>query len=256
MKTFDYSTIIGRSPKLWRWHVDNVLRNAGLPRDLWTFNTVIYYHKQLRETTDELISICEENDINYQLHYEEPSRPFIQRLYDCWNIVQEMGKHPYTLRAGSDQAWYKDSFKNIHSALGQYDCDIILQAQTVESPLAGASRHYILDAGSTPDDFDENEFNVFCEMISRPGLFNIKEALAEFGHPTSFSSSLGTPHDRTDGCSWLQSKALFKKHGPMPYMQAQWTGDVIIHDRYEEAGVPNLLVGNCITYHLVRGESR
>jgi len=258
MKTFDYSTIIGRNPILWRWHVDNVLRNAGLTRDCWTFNVVIYYHKRLRETgvTEELISICEENDINYQLHYEEPNRPFIQRLYDCWNLVQEIGEHPYTLRGGSDQAWYKNSFDNIFMALNNSNSDIILQAQTVESPLAGASRHFMKDFGTTPGDFDEDKFNKFCEMILRHELFDIQSALKEFGHPTSFSSSIATPHNRTDGCSWLQSKELFRKHGPMPYMQHRWTGDVIIHDRYEKAGIPNLLVGDCITYHLVRGESR
>lgn len=258
MKTFDYSTIIGRDPKLWRWHIDNVLRNAGLARDCWTFNTIIYYHKQLRETgiTDELIEICKANDINYRLHYEEPVRPFIQRLYDCWNIVQEMGEHPYTLRGGSDQAWYKDSFSNIFSALNCSNSDVILQAQTVESLLAGASRHFMKDFGSTPESFNEEAFNTFCEEITSYELFDIDGALKKWGHPTSFSSSLGTPHNRTDGCSWLQSKELFKKHGPMPYMQGRWTGDVIIHDRYEAAGVPNLLVGNCITYHLVRGESR
>lgn len=256
MKTFDYSTIIGRDPKLWRWHVDNVLRNAGLSREHWGFNVVIYYHKQLRETTEELVSICKENDINYKMHYEEPNRPFIERLYDCWNIVQELGERQYTLRAGSDQAWYKDSFSNMFSALNCSNSDVILQAQTIESPLAGLSRHFMKDFGSTPEDFDEEKFNKFCDEITRSELFDIQGALKEFGHPTSFSSSIGTPHNRTDGCSWLQSKELFKKHGPMPAMAGQWTGDVIIHDRYEKTGVPNLLVGNCITYHLVRGESR
>jgi len=173
MKTFDYTTIIGRSPSLWRWHVDNVLRNAGLARDLWTFNVVIYYHKQLRETdvTDELISICEENDINYQLHYEDPNVSFIERLYDCWNLVQEIGDRPYTLRGGSDQAWYKNSFDNIFNVLAQSNSDIILQAQTIESPLAGASRHFVKDFGSTPEDFNEEEFNKFCKEILRHDLF-------------------------------------------------------------------------------------
>lgn len=258
MKTFDYNTIIGRDPKLWRWHVENVLRNAGLERDCWTFNVVIYYHKLLRETgvTDELISICDENDINYQLHEEDPNELFINRLYVCWNIVQEMGRRPYTLRGGSDQAWYKDSFSNMFNALNCSSSDVILQSQTIESLLAGRSRHFMKDFGSTVDTFDEDAFNKFCAEITRDDLFDIQAALKEFGHPTSFSSSLGTPHNRTDSCSWLESKELFRKHGPMPAMERQWTGDVIIHDRYERAGIPNMLLGNCITYHLVKGESR
>lgn len=257
MKTFDYTTIIGRDPKLWRWHVDNVLRNAGLGRDLWTFNAVIYFNDSIDpDITDELISICEDEEIRYQLHHENPARPFINRLYDCWNLVQEVGKHPYTLRGGSDQAWNKDGFKNIFEALNRADGEVIFQAQTVESSLAGRSRHFVRPFGHTPDTFDETAFQAFCDEISREELFNIDEALREFGHPTSFSSSLGTPHNRTDGCSWMQSKKLFAEHGPMPAMYGQWTGDVVIHDRYERAGIPNLLVGNCITYHLVRGESR
>mgnify|MGYP003145752000 CR=1 FL=1 len=257
MSGFDYTTIIGRDPKLWRWHVDNVLRNAGLLRDKWNFNVIVYHDEELRKSgvTDELVSICEENDISFQLH-QEPNKPFIQRLYDCWNMVQEIGKRPHTLRAGSDQAWSKDSFIYMNAALESCVFDCILQAQTVESLLAKKSRHFMKDFGATPDTFNEEAFAVFCEEISRDGLFNIKDALKEWGHPTSFSSSLGTPHNRTDGCSWLQSKATFAKHGPMPYMEGQWTGDVIIHDRYERAGIPNLLVGNVITYHLVRGESR
>jgi len=60
---------------------------------------------------------------------------------------------------------------------------------------------------------------------------------------------------RTDGCSWLQEKRLWQKYGPMPTLTRGVTGDVIIHDRYQRAGVPNYLVGDCITYHFVRGES-
>ena len=257
MSGFDYTTIIGRDPKLWLWHVDNVLRNAGLGRDKWDFNVIIYHDEELRKNgiTDELISICDDNDIFYKLH-QEPDKPFIQRLYDCWNMVQEIGKRPHTLRAGSDQAWSKNSFSNLFAAMSACPFEAILQVQTVESLLAGMSRHFMKDFGTTPDTFNEADFAAFCKEITRDDFFTIDQALAEWGHPTSFSSSLGTPHNRTDGCSWLQSKEAFTKHGPMPYMDRQWTGDVIIHDRYERAGIPNLLVGNAITYHLVRGESR
>lgn len=258
MKTFDYTTIIGRDPKLWRWHIDNVLRNAGLTRDLWDFNVIIYYDEKLKSDgiTDELIGTCEMHDINFTLHYEDANRPFLHRLYDCWNMVQKIGDRPYTLRGGSDQAWSENSFQYMYDAINSLRQEVIFQAQTVESLLAGQSRHFIRDFGSTPDTFNETAFKRFCCSISRDAMFNIDEALKEWDHPTSFSSSIATPHNRTDGCSWIQSKELFKQYGPMPYMEGCWTGDVIIHDRYERAGISNLLVGNAITYHLVKGESR
>jgi hypothetical protein len=261
MKGFDYTTIIGRDPKLFRFHVDNVLRNAGLSREHWSFNVVVYYNETIpRETTDEIMDICEKNDITVFKIYEDPRKPFIMRLYDAWNLVQEVGYRPLTLRAGSDQTWYPGSFKAIYEEYLEFEKkngpDVILQAQTIESPLAGQSRHFVKPFGTTAQEYDEAAFIKFCDEIKAPGLFTIDEALARWGHPTHFSSSLGETHNRTDGCSWLQSKDLFKRFGPMRYIVGKWTGDVIIHDNYERGGVPNFLVGNCITYHFVKGESR
>lgn len=256
MSGFDYNTIIGRDPKLFTWHIDNVLRNAGLPRDKWTFNTVIYRNKKIKpEITDELVSICTANDINY-VFYDEPHDNFLVNLYACWNMVQMLGNRPATLRAGSDQAFSDGFFANLYEAWKSFTDEVVLQTHTVESPLSPQSRHFIGDFGSTPDTFKEKEFNEFAASISRPGTYTIDEALKIWGKPTSFSSSIKTPHNRNDSCSWLQSKELFRKFGPMPPISGGWTGDVIIHDRYELAGIPNRLVGDCVTYHLVRGESR
>jgi hypothetical protein len=261
MSGFDYSTIIGRDPKLFRFHVDNVLRNAGLSREHWDFNVVVYYNEKIpRETTDEILQICEDNDIVVHQTYEHPQKPFIMRLYDAWNMVQKIGERPLTLRAGSDQTWYPGSFAAIYGAFEKYSKvngpDVILQAQTIESPLAGQSRHFIKPFGTTPEDYNEAEFVSFCETIKESALFDIDSALARWGHPTSFSSSIGENHNRTDGCSWLQTKDLFNRFGPMPYIRGKWTGDVYIHDNYERSGIPNFLVGDCITYHFVKGESR
>lgn len=261
MNGFDYTTIIGRDPKLFRFHVDNVIKNAGLSREHWDFNVVVYHNEKIpREVTDEILDICDKNVIEPYMHYEDPRKPFIMRLYDAWNIVQRIGQRPLTLRAGSDQTWYPGSFKAIYDAYNDYSQingpDVILQAQTVESPLAGQSRHFIKPFGTTPDDYSEADFIAFCDTIKEPALFDIDSALARWGHPTSFSSSIQENHNRTDGCSWLQTKDLFKRFGPMPYLRGQWTGDVIIHDNYERSGVPNFLVGDAITYHMVKGESR
>ena len=257
MSGFDYATIVGKDSLLWTWHVDNVLRNAVLPRDMWDFHAVVFRNESVKpEVTEEIISICEANDIKYHMLDESINTPFLYRLYRAWNLVQEVGERPLTLRSGSDQAWYNGSFKAILDAYNSTPHPCILQAQTVESAVAAGTRHFKKDFGSWPEDFNEPAFNEFCEQIIRHKLYTIDEAMKEWGHPTTFSSSIRTPHNRTDGCSWFQSKELFKKFGPMPAMEGRWTGDVIIHDRYERAGIQDYLVGNCITYHLFRGERR
>jgi hypothetical protein len=261
MNGFDYSTIIGRDPKLFRFHVDNVIRNAGLSREHWDFNVVVYYNESIpREVTDEILDICAKNSIEPHMQYEDPRLPFIIRLYDAWNLVQRIGKRPLTLRAGSDQTWYPGSFKAIYEAWQKFSIlsgpDVILQSQTIESPLAGQSRHFVKPFGNTPAEYDEKAFVSFCETIKSEGLYDIDQCVARWGHPTPFSSSIRENHNRTDGCSWLQTKDLFQRFGPMPYVRGNWTGDVWIHDNYERSGIPNYLVGDCITYHMVRGESR
>lgn len=260
-KGFDYTTIIGRDPELFRFHVDNVLRNAGLSREHWDFNVVVYHNESIpREVTDEILDICDKNVIEPHMLYEDPRKPFIMRLYDAWNLVQKVGERELTLRAGSDQTWYPNSFRNIYRAFEEYETvngpDVILQAQTVESLLAGQSRHFTRDFGISANTYCETAFVEFCDTIVEEGLFDIEAALGRWGHPTSFSSSIKENHNRTDGCSWLQTKDLFTRFGPMPYIRGNWTGDVWIHDNYERSNIPNFLVGNCITYHFVKGESR
>ena len=62
-KRFDYCTIIGRDPQLYQSHVDNVLTNAGLSRDLWNFHTIVYRNSKIDEiTTQAIIDICDVND--------------------------------------------------------------------------------------------------------------------------------------------------------------------------------------------------
>ncbi len=260
-KGFDYTTIIGRDPALFKFHADNVLRNAGLSREHWDFNVIIYHNESIPgSVTEEIVEFCKANDIQTHMLYEDPRKPFIMRLYDAWNLVQKVGERELTLRAGSDQTWYPGSFRNIWKAFEEYEAvngpDVILQAQTVESLLAGQSRHFIRDFGISANTYSEKAFIEFCETIVEDGLFDIEAALGRWGHPTSFSSSIKEGHNRTDGCSWLQTKDLFKRFGPMPYIRGNWTGDVIIHDNYERSGIPNFLVGNAITYHMVKGESR
>lgn len=268
MLRFDYATVIGRDVQLFKWTIDQVLRNgaAGLTRDDWDFNTYIYYNEGISEdVTEELIYLCKTHGINYELHYENPSEPFISRLYKAWNRVQLMGKHPITIRGGSDQSFYAGSFreaiKYYEIQIAMLDGPCVVNFQTVESPLAGLSRHYILDAGSTPETYKEEIFIEFCDKIKMSGLWTIGNAMNRWdGKPGPFTSSLGHNHLRGDGVSWVLSKELFKKFSPMPALvntpYGPITGDVIIHDRLEAAGIPSYIAGEAISYHLVAGESR
>jgi hypothetical protein len=133
----------------------------------------------------------------------------------------------------------------------------VLQANTIESPRAGMSRHMIRDFGLTFETFNIEEFERLCDSLrSRTDktILNIDESLAAYGKPTSFNSSLGHIN-RTDGCSWLMTREEWEKFGPMPPIERGITGDVIIHDRMTRAGYNNYIVRDCITYHFVRGES-
>lgn len=255
MSGFDYYTIIGRDPKLFQGHVDNTLRNAGLDRDEWDFHVLVYTNQKIpRETTDEIIAICEANDIWWYLHPENADEPFIKRLYDCWNRGYELGKRDLVFRAGSDQTWSPNAFWHLMDAWDRlYMKPAILQAQTVEHIVSyPGSRHFCRDFGNNFENYDEEAFFAFCEEIEGCGLYTIEECLETWGKPTRMIN--GPP--RTDGCSWLQPRELFKKFGPMPTVVGGVTGDVLIHDKYQRAGIPNFLVGDCITYHFVRGESK
>lgn len=255
MSGFNYAMVIGKSPKLFTAHVDNVLRNACVPRDMWDFHAIIFRNKKIAPAiTDELVSIALTNDIKITF-YDEWHGNFLENLYACWNLVQEVGERPYTIRAGSDQFFSPGTFWNMYRAHLDFGSELVTQMHTIESPLSPQSRHYVCDFGTSYDTFKEKEFNEFAASKSLKGLYTIEEALGIWGHPTSFNSSLGLIN-RTDGCSWMMSKSLWKKFGPMiPINRNGHTGDVTLHDNIMKSGIPNRLVGDAWTYHLVRSEA-
>lgn len=259
MSGFSYAMVIGKSPGLFRAHIDGVLRNAaaGLTRDMWDFHAIIFRNKRIAPAiTDELVSIALLNDIKVTF-YDEWHGNFLENLYACWNLTQEVGDRPYTIRAGSDQFFSPGSFANMYEAHIGFGSELVTQMQTVESILSPQSRHFIRDFGTSYDTFKEEEFNLFAKEISRPGLYTIEEAKEIWGKPTNFTNSWSNNHARTDGVSWCMSKKLWQKFGPMEPINRQGiTGDVSLHDKIELAGIPNRLVGDAISFHLVRGESR
>jgi len=252
MSGFDYYTVIGRDPKLWAFHVENTIRNAGLERDLWNFHVLVYRHQKIqKDTTDEIVSICEANDIHFEFIDEDVNKPFIQRLYAAWNKGYELGKHDLVLRAGSDQTWSKDAFAMMVDYWdGMLWSDAILQFNTLEHH--GPSRHFVRDFGARPEQYNEEAFYKFVDETSITGLYGGDEAMRDFGHPTPMIHG----RIRPDGCSWLQKRSNFKKFGPMVSIDSRGiTGDVTIHDAYQSTGIPSFLMGDVWTYHMVRGES-
>jgi len=81
----------------------------------------------------------------------------------------------------------------------------------------------------------------------------IDRALKYWKKPTAFYGKFGKTN-RTDGCSWLMTKQDWLDHGPLPPLENGITGDVIIHDRFQENGYENYIVRDCVTYHFVQGE--
>jgi hypothetical protein len=258
-----YYTIIGRNLELFKWHYNNVCYHGGLknlPQN--EFLVIIYTNPSIdKQTTDSIVKFCDENEISYYIH-EEVRDNFIENLYDCWNLGYEKAKYDLVFRGGSDQAFSLDSFPALlkaHEENQQYK--VILQANTVEcatriAQIGAISRHFVRDFGDTYKNFNIDAFDDFTNAINSmtpEDLLDIKQAVAIWQHPTGLQTTNGYVY-RCDGCSWLMEKDQFKLYGPLPAIENGITGDVVIHDRMQNAGYEQLIVKNCCTYHLVQGE--
>jgi len=259
---FTYYTIIGRDLKLLKGHVENIKHYAGfdsIPGEK-EFLAIVYKNDSIpTEVTENILSYCEKKNVRTVL-YVENKPTFIENLYECWNLGYEHSKDGLVFRGGSDQFFSQNSFVNIYNAALQSNVGkekVVLQAQTIESMRATVSRHIKRDFGLTFETFREPEFKSLCEQLIKQGqkqLLKVTEAVNIWGHPTPFSSSLGTIN-RSDGCSWLVHKKDWEAHGPHPVFEGNHTGDVILLDRFTKAGYKDYIVNDCITYHFVRGES-
>lgn len=268
MKRFDYCTIAGKNPEIYAAHVDNVLRNAGLPRTDWDFHTIIYRNSRISPaTTDKLCDIARANDIRITFYDEVEGadyETFLHNLYCCWNLCQTLGTAPLSMRAGSDQAFGPNAFKNILTEWTNvtnglspdlaFDKDnLVLFHNCIECKAnVDSSRHILENFGRNWQEFNEADFHMWCKYNEKPGLFDWKAANDTWGAPRDMPGLAS--NGRADGCSWLQSKALFKKFGPMPVRYANGlTGDIGLFEKYRDAGVPIRIVGNSTTYHFSRG---
>lgn len=261
---FTYYTIIGRDLNLLKDHVNNVKEYAGFNRISGDkeFLVIVYKNPNIPEhVTDDIISYCNSQNIKTHI-YNEPTDVFIHNLYACWNLGYEVAKPGYVFRAGSDQVFSKDSFTSLYECASKAPDKTILQANTIENltkiqQLGTVSRHFAKDFGVNFETFNYNEFEKFCSEINTQvdgELVDISEALRVWGHPTQFTSSMGVIN-RADGCSWLMTKDNWETFGPIPAIENNVTGDIIIHDRMQMAGYESYIVRDCITYHFVQGES-
>lgn len=266
---FTYYTIIGKNLNLLTGHIENVKSYAGF--DALTCEkeiiVIIYTNAGIApEVTQSLRDYCESQDVRYVL-FPEKTNVFIQNLYACWNLGYQVADEGYVFRGGSDQVFSKDSFVHLYNAAEKLRVEgyekFILQANTIENAVAlqqiGAhSRHYSCSFGGTFEDFDYKSFEEFIWTMNlhagNKPLITIEDALRLWGKPTSLGTSLGQIN-RVDGCSWLMTREEWRKYGPLPVMEGNVTGDVIIHDRLQRVGYTEYIVRDCITYHFVRGES-
>lgn len=260
---FTYYTIIGRDYNMIDKHLENVTEYAGFNRLTCDKELIVIQYtnyKIAKQTQEDIKKLCVEKYGATVHEYPEPDNIFLTNLYACWNKGYEVASDGLVFRGGSDQVFSKDSFIALYNAyMSSPNKEIILQANTIENQdRAGASRHIVKQFGDTFEDFKYQEFEDYCNKLQSDTpneLIDIDEALKVWGHPTNFMSSLGRI-DRVDGCSWLMTKEDFNKYGPMPPIERNITGDVIIHDRLQDAGYESYIVRDCITYHFVRGESR
>jgi len=266
---FTYYTIIGKDLNLLKGHVQNIKEYAGFDalECEKEFIMIVYRNDRIpEETTNELVEYCQSQDIRTVI-YDEPTTSFIHNLYACWNLGYEESDDGYVFRGGSDQVFNKNSFVRLYEEAEKLrqerpDGKFVLQANTIENAtrinqIGARSRHFTLDIGVTFNDFDYSAFEKFISDINqnvKENVLTIGDALRYWKKPTSLGTSLGQIN-RVDGCSWLMTKQDWINFGPLPVLEKGITGDVLIHDRLQNAGYEELLVKDCVTYHFVRGES-
>lgn len=272
---FTYYTIIGKDLNLFRGHVENIKKYAGFDRLTCEkqFLTIVYRNAKIpAHVTESILKYCQDNGIEYYV-YDEPNDPsrgqhdnFIHNLYRCWNLGYEKATGDLIFRGGSDQVFSYDSFPALYNAYmenSKVNKNIILQANTIENlsmirQIGADSRHILKDFGNSFADFNYKAFEDFLKVINNQipkSIVNIHEALLYWQRPKDFQTSLGVVR-RCDGCSWLMTKEDYEKFGPIPVFESGYTGDVVIHDKFQKAGYKDYIVKDCVTYHFVRGESK
>lgn len=256
---FTYYTIIGKSPAMIDAHLDNVCNYAGfnkIPEDDRELLVIVFRNDKTNKT-DEIVEVVHKWGGRVEF-YDEPHDNFLLNLYACWNLGYEKAQDGWVFRGGSDQIYSEDSMYKLYVASDVIHDDIILQANTIENiNRSPESRHILADLGDDFDTLNMNKFEAMCEDIQSKTdkQFNtINDSLKAWGKPEILNTSMGQIM-RTDGCSWLMKRSDWVRFGPLPPLERGITGDVVIHDRMQQAGFRMMIFNDMVTYHFVRGES-
>lgn len=262
---FTYYSIIGKDLNLLKGHVNNIKDYAGFDKLECDkeFIMIVYRNERIPpHVTQSIVDFCNDNDVRV-VFYDEPDNVFLTNLYACWNLGYEAAKDGYVFRGGSDQIFSKDSFVHLYNVAEKLQGQkVTLHANTIEcasrlAKIGSWSRHFTLSLGETYEEFDYKEFENFISNINAgvtQEYFDVYKALQLWNHPTSFLSSMGVIN-RCDGNSWLMTREDWVKHGPLPVMFNNTTGDCVINDILQQNGYMDYIVRDCITYHFVQGES-
>jgi len=171
----------------------------------------------------------------------------------------------WVVRMGSDQFFSHNWLRNLMEAAEKHGERGIYHTWTVESDLARHSRHEMRNWGTSWDEFNKTQFDLYSnDLIYRTGSTKAirgDECDLWYRHPARGKQR------RPDGVTWLQTKALWGEFGPLEdgINVEGVTGDVAYMDRLydgvtssgrEVAPVCGYLVPRSVSYHLVRGESR
>lgn len=259
-ETISCYTIISRDVALLHWSVEWARLRAGIDHD-WT---VIGWNP-----TDEVKKECEILGATCvpltmlappgpDAHPEQRTVWFIRCLYKAWNAGMEHSTTKWVARLGSDQFFSKGWLKALMDCAAKHGERAVYDVTTVESPVAKRSRHEIRDWGTMPAEFDERGRHLFdayaddlAHRFRSDPTVRGDECDLWYDHPTRGRQR------RSDGVTWLQTRALWDEFGPLPNAVVNGVApDVAYRDRLQDAGVPSYLCLTAASYHLVRGESR
>ena len=255
------AVLIGHDLGLLRWCVTNARERAGCEHEWLVVNWV---DPARQGAAVAIRAWCETEGVRYASYLGEPqpvdpaqrTRWFLRWLYKGWNEMYAQAKTKWVARMGSDQFFGQDWLKWLFAPIGHFGERAVYDTWTVESPLAQHSRHPVMDFGTTLETFDRVQFDQYADHLrhkhSSRYLLKPSETRLYYRHPARGLQL------RTDGVTWLQTKALWEEFGPLPdTINAEGaSGDVAYRDVLFDAGVPAYLVAPSVSFHLVRGESR
>jgi hypothetical protein len=203
--------------------------------------------------------VADDNGVTVHPYIEVEGEDFetwLFNLYSTWHICQIVGDSSYNIRAGSDQAFGPSAFAHLIDAMDEFAFknghdNVILFNNCIEcKDNVSESRHILESMGKSWDAFDEALLYDWCAKNEEVGLFDWHRAFSKWCAPKDLP---GCPMNQSpDGCSWIMSKQLYRRFGPMIPRDTYGTGDISLMMRIRNAGVPIYIVGDSTTYHLSR----